>query len=145
MEDNVEKRSLKVIFSIFTIVQSFIPCSRKAKNKVDHCNAFKHAVWIPLFTDSAEQCLFPHWKCEVVTSGLNQRKCLSTAGIESKITPHIIQADFYRQNWPFLLLDTQLNVALCQHSVSTVYIIYTYSLSLVSILIFSHPGSGMIK
>ena len=57
---------------------------------------------------------------------LSHRKCLSTAGMERKITPHIIQADFYRQNWPFLLLDTQLNVALCQHSVSTVYIIYTW-------------------
>ena len=36
--------------------------------------------------------------------------------------------DFYRQNWPFLLLDTELNVALCQHSVSTVIFIHLYSL-----------------
>ena len=26
--------------------------------------------------------------------------------------------DFYRQNWPFLLLDTSLNVGLCQHFLS---------------------------
>ena len=123
-----KKTIYNMIFSIFTIVQYFIPCSRKSKNKVDHSNALKDAVWIHSFTDSAEQCLSPLVSVKVVTSGLNQRKCLSTAGIESKITPHIIQADFYRQNWPFLLLDTQLNVALCQHSVSTVYIIYPHSL-----------------
>ena len=58
-------------------------------------------------------------------SALNQRKCLSTAGIEKAKLPHrSYKLTFIVKNWPFLLLDTQLNVALCQHCISTVYIIY---------------------
>ena len=35
--------------------------------------------------------------------------------------------DFYRQNWPFLLLDTSLNVGLCQHFLSHIlHFLYTF-------------------
>ena len=38
--------------------------------------------------------------------------------LENSPTHHFSTSpdDFYRQNWPFLLLDTSLNVQLCQHS-----------------------------
>ena len=90
-------------------------------------NCFLFCVAIPLviklgfqkFFNSNNVCLFPFFMYPIVvfTWEMCNSVDIKVCKLENSPTHHFSTSpdDFYRQNWPFLLLDTSLNVQLCQH------------------------------
>ena len=83
------------------------------------CNTTCYKTWFSKVFQF-KQCLFVSlfmFSIVVFTWEMCNSVDIKVCKLENSPTHHFSTSpdDFYRQNWPFLLLDTSLNVQLCQH------------------------------